>query len=141
MSAAPSSVGNSGDMNMDSVYREALAYDKGLGVTPDFVKACELYRQAADGGNMLAVCGLGCMHEYGRGVDPDYAKAFDLYTRAANSGEVAGFFNLSFMYASGRGVPKNIVKARQLRQRAADGGHRQAALHLPNLDLQHNPDG
>ena len=60
------------------------------GVAPDFAKAVDLLRRAADAGHPDALANLGTMHYYGFGVPKDIAKAHTLYRQAVARGSALG---------------------------------------------------
>lgn len=62
------------------------AYQDGLGVKKDYVKAVEWYQKAAEQGYAEAQCILGAHYVQGKGVEQDYVKAVDWYRKAAEQG-------------------------------------------------------
>ena len=63
-------------------------YEKGLGVTPDYVTAADWYRRAADKGYSRAAINLGSLYEQGLGVAKDQAQALKWYRAAAGLSEL-----------------------------------------------------
>ena len=61
----------------------ALMYEYGEGVTKDYKKAMELFKQAADGGNSTAMINIGYNYEFGEcGQKMDLKKALKWYKKA-----------------------------------------------------------
>ena len=61
--------------------RLGICYETGSGVAQDPAVAANLYRQAAERGNGLALCRLGRLYERGTGVRQDLRQAADLYEK------------------------------------------------------------
>jgi len=76
-------------------------------VPQDDQKAAQLYRQAAEAGNLTAMSNLAVLYQNGRGVPQDHAGALRLYRKCAEAGSAVGQFNLGTMYHHGLGVPKD----------------------------------
>jgi hypothetical protein len=60
-------------------------HEKGLGVPPDYAKAADWYRRAADAGSARAAVNLGYLYEHGLGVPRDAAQATHWYRKATGS--------------------------------------------------------
>ena len=58
-------------------------FEKGLGITPDYVAAAQWYRKAAEQGYSRAQINLGFLYEKGLGVKQDPVKALNWYRKAA----------------------------------------------------------
>ena len=65
---------------------EPFAYLNGTGVAMDVVRARELFEQAANAGNTVAMFNLGLIHQQARGVPQDYVKAREWFEKAAAAG-------------------------------------------------------
>jgi uncharacterized caspase-like protein len=61
-------------------------YERGLAGRPDYAKAVEWYRRAADTGSARAKVNLGYLYERGLGVGRDGAEALRWYRAAAGAG-------------------------------------------------------
>lgn len=110
-------------------------YRKGLGTTPDLVKAAQWYRRAAELGFARAQANLASMYRRGDGVPQDYAEAAKWFERAGHQGHVIAQFNLALMYERGLGVPQSEPKAFAWYYNAARAGHKKAAARLGTLVL------
>ena len=60
-------------------------YEKGLGLSPNYTKAADWYRRAADGGSSRAAVNLGHLYELGLGVPRDTAQAAHWYRKATGA--------------------------------------------------------
>src|SRR5262249_35917756 len=88
-----------------------LLYADGKGVAQDYVKARELYENAAARGAAYAMHNLALLYANGQGVAQDYFKAHELFKKAADMGAAQSMRNLALLYASGQGVTQDYVKA------------------------------
>ena len=89
----------------------------------DYAKAVELWRKAADMGNLWAYNNLGTCYKNGQGVAQDYAKAVELYEKAATQGNANAQVNIGFCYSQGQGVPQDKTKAGYWYGKAAEQGN------------------
>ena len=76
-------------------------YFNGDGVEQDKKKAVELYKRAAELGNVRAMCNLGECYERGEGVPKNMSEAFRLYRQAADLGNAFAMSNLGVCYDRG----------------------------------------
>ncbi|PJI36795.1 hypothetical protein CTI14_72345, partial [Methylobacterium radiotolerans] len=65
----------------------AALYENGQGVKRQQAEAFRLYRQAGEGGNVVAL-NLAALYENGQGVKRQQAEAFRLYRQAGEGGNV-----------------------------------------------------
>ena len=66
-------------------------YRHGHGMAaPDYAKALELFRQAAEQGRAASMNHLGEMYELGQGVEPDLGRALEYFRQAAEKGSAKG---------------------------------------------------
>jgi TPR repeat protein len=65
-------------------------YNKGQGVTQDYVEALRWYRKAADQGNAWAHYSIGLLYQDGRGVPQDKVQARAWMQKAAAKAVAAG---------------------------------------------------
>jgi TPR repeat protein/energy-coupling factor transporter ATP-binding protein EcfA2 len=105
-------------------------YENGYGVAQDYVRARELYEEAANKGEALAMNNLGGLYERGWGVAQDYVRARELYEKAALKSNARATNNLGRLYENGWGVPQDYVKAHELYEKAADKGDPEAMTSL-----------
>ena len=111
----------------EALYRQAVQYEKGDGVTRDLKKALELYKQAAEQGNAEAQYYLGRFYNWGHGVTKDWAEAVKWYKKAS---DVDATYYLGMCYYNGDGVPKDEKLAHDYLRKAADNGNTDAAEFL-----------
>jgi TPR repeat protein len=89
-------------------------------------KAAELYRAAADAGDLAAQNNLGELYETGRGVSRDAAQALVWYRKSAESGFAPAQFNLARLLAFGLGTERDTAAAREWATKAQGQGVAQA---------------
>lgn len=77
-----------------SLYEEGLLHYHGRGVDQDFVKARQLWTQAAELGDTNAQNNLGIIFVCGQGVAPDLQRAVAYYRQAAEGGNVLAQLNM-----------------------------------------------
>ena len=105
------------EMAVEQGYRDAIVplanlyYFGNYGVPLNYARARELYEQAAQFGDGLALNNLGDMVENGRAVAVDYVQARKLYERSAAAGEPMGFVSLAGILSEGHGVTPDPVLA------------------------------
>lgn len=95
-----------------------------------YSKAFQLFKKAADLGNVEALNSLGNMYCRGDGIPKDYKKAFELYEQAAEQGSGWAMYNLGLMYSDGMGMRADYLKAVELYEKAADLGNVDALNNL-----------
>jgi uncharacterized protein len=95
----------------DAQFNLGLLYNKGKGVTQNYVEAVKWYGLAADQGHPGAQLNLGVMYKNGQGVAQNYAEAVKWYRLAADQGTAEAQYNMGIMYKNGQGVPKDDVQA------------------------------
>lgn len=105
-------------------------YYDGAGTEPDYMRATECYRKAADQGHPEAQTSLGFLYENGSGVTRDDVQAVMWYRKAAEQKEPYGQANLGLMYGAGKGVPQDDVEAIKWYRLAADQSHASAQYSL-----------
>jgi TPR repeat protein len=99
-------------------------------VPPDYDKAMEWLRKAAEQGFPHAQSGLGMLYDNGQGTSQDYAEAAKWYRKAADQGDFDGQVNLGVMYHDGRGVQRDYVEAAEWFRKAAERGDSTAQCDL-----------
>ena len=75
--------------------------------------ALEMYRRAAQQGNVDAELKLGDYHYYGYGVPVDLEEAVVNYRVAAEARSAQAMFNLAYMYAHGLGLSRDYHLAKR----------------------------
>lgn len=93
-------------------------YAEGLGVSPDPYKAKSYLQEAADQGQIEAICKLGelAMQE------ENYFEAVKRFKEAADEGYVRAENFLGICYAKGFGVPRNLRMAEEWFRRSDEKG-------------------
>jgi TPR repeat protein len=106
----------------------------------DYVKARQLYEEAAEQGDIEAMFYLGLMYRDGRGVQQDVDRARVLFQnfvqevrRAANRDDPIASFRLGKMLQYGDPVIKDETEALRWITRAAEKGLAEAQFHLSRL--------
>lgn len=92
-----------------------MRYYDGIGreQPPDYEKALQWFRRAADQGNAEAQARVGMMYHFGRGVPRDDAEAARWYLLSANQGYGWAQLQLFNMYQQGVGVPRDQQEAKK----------------------------
>jgi TPR repeat protein len=108
-----------------AAYMLARLYRDGTGVAPDLKRSAELFKSAADRGNLAAAQAVGDLYYSGIDGKPDYKSALSYYLTAIQGGQLLRAERAAAMLAQGTGGPVNAAKARELWLRAAED--RQAA--------------
>ena len=96
----------------------------------DFTRAAELWRPAANAGDINALFYLGVLHDQGQGTPKDPGQAFRYYERAAVLGHDIASFNLGNAYKHGRGTVRSEKLATYWWQKAAELGVANAQFNL-----------
>ncbi|MBU5679197.1 serine/threonine-protein kinase [Blautia sp. MSJ-9] len=109
----------------------AYMYECGVGVSQDYEKALELYKQAADCGLGVAMTTMGTIYWQGLlGQEIDNAEAVKWYEKAIENGDAAAMNYLAYMYEHGEGVSKDNEKALELYEEAVENGSVSAMNNL-----------
>jgi tetratricopeptide (TPR) repeat protein len=93
-------------------------------------EAVELYRDAADRGDLRAMVSLGLISETGDGAPKDLKLAYSLYDRAAAGGSSDGAINLAVALVRGVGIERDVGRAEQLLRTASEAGSAIATYNL-----------
>ena len=94
----------------------------------DYVRAVNILRPLASGGDAEAQATIGVMYADGKGVAKNVVEGVKWYRLAAAQGEVDGQHNLALMYAMGQGVIKDYVRAHMWFNLSAAAGYQQAGI-------------
>ncbi|GBB90853.1 hypothetical protein RclHR1_17970002 [Rhizophagus clarus] len=111
--------------NMDNQQNIILLGDffrHGIGIKKDEKKAFELYKVAAEKGNIKSIYQLGECYFYGTGTGKNVFEAFKLYESAAEKGDINAINDLAYCYQHGIGIIKDEIKAFKLYKEAAEKG-------------------
>ncbi|CAB4419745.1 unnamed protein product [Rhizophagus irregularis] len=105
-------------------------YKHGIGTEKDEIKAFELYKKAAEKGQIDLTCMLGKCYQNGEGTEKNLEKAFHWFQKAAENGDEEAIFNLAKCYYNGEGTEKNLEKAFYWLQKATENGDEKAMFIL-----------
>ena len=119
--------------NADDLLKQGIAYENGDGVEQDFTHAAELYKQAADLGNVKAMFWFGFLYEKGNGVEQSYSKAKEWYEKAAAHYHVTAMLRIGYLYKNGNGVEQSYGEAKEWYEKAAEHDHAVAMLRIGYL--------
>lgn len=111
-------------------YREGLNYTQGVGVSQDYARGMQSFKQAARLGSADAAYLVGMGYLTGRGVTRDYSTAAQWLEIANRAGHNPATFQLGKLYLKGQGVSQDKEWGALLLGLAATGGHAQAMLEL-----------
>ena len=125
------------DNDAQEEYRQGLKYLSGLktysgkeSFVPDYKKAFEHFKKAADKGYNPAQIILGGMYEDGQGVEQDYKQAVYWYQKAAEQGNADAQCQLALMYKNGYGVEQDYKQTVFWWKKAAEQGNTTAQNNL-----------
>lgn len=121
--SAPRAPSQSAGVFADEETRLAERFYHGIGIEKDRARAVELYRHAAEAGNLGAQDSLGCALLYGEGCEANPEEAVKWFARAAEMEYPSAMNNLAFCYLTGKGVPRDDHKGFVWAKAAADLGH------------------
>ena len=88
--------------DVDDLCNLGCKYLNGDGVSRDYKKAAEYFRNAAEQGHAIAQYNLGLMYELGDGVPQSYSNAFSWYLKAAEQGLARAQYDLASLYERGK---------------------------------------
>nr|WP_067298071.1 SEL1-like repeat protein [Marinobacterium profundum] len=111
-------------------YREGLNFTQGVGVSQDYARGMNAFKQAARLGSADAAYMAGMGYLTGRGVAPDDASAARWLEIANRAGHTPATFQLGKLYLNGKGVEQDRAWGALLLGLAAINGHSQAMLEL-----------
>lgn len=114
---------NDDDVRANELYSNGLKYYNGIGVEQDYLKAVELFIQAADLGSINAYHKLGLCYEFGYGVETDYEKSYGFFLVAANNGDMYAQNTIGYYLDHGYGVERNKVEAFYWFMKSAEQGN------------------
>ena len=111
--------------------RLGAAYESGVGIEQNYVKARECYEKSAAQNHVYGQCSLGEYYELGKGgLTVDYAEALKYYTLSSQQGNLRAYYRLGDLYYFGRGVAEDKGRAAEYYQNAADRGDFDATQKL-----------
>lgn len=98
--------------------KDVLEMKGKLSVDPPSNQQLDVWRQAANNGNVDAQYNLGFIYHKGDGVHIDYREALKWYQMAAEQGHLKAQCYIGEMYLNGLGVKKNNRMAMEWYQKA-----------------------
>ncbi|GBC02728.1 hypothetical protein RclHR1_04780015 [Rhizophagus clarus] len=116
--------------NSNSVFLLGVFNHFGIGINVNKQMAFELYRKAANSGNVFGITSLGFCYINGIGTSFNGQRAFYLCKKAAKLGNRRGICNLGCCYENQIGTIANYNKAFELYQKAANLGNIRAINNL-----------
>jgi TPR repeat protein len=111
-----------------------MLYEKGEGVSQDYIESLKWYRKAADQGDAKAQYNLGRIYNLGQGVSQNYNEGLKWTTKAANQGNAHAQAILGLMYEQGQGVTRDYSEAVKWYRRAAEQGDKSAQKLLDHAE-------
>ncbi|RLA74275.1 MAG: hypothetical protein DRG78_21465 [Epsilonproteobacteria bacterium] len=83
-------------------------------------KAVQLYKKAANQGNLYAQLRLGNLYKKGVGIRRDDQQAAHWFLQAAKQGDSVAQYNIAYFYYNGIGIAKNKKEAEKWFEKAAE---------------------
>ena len=115
------------------LYDLGLIYENGKGQATDFVKAGDLYQEAADLGVAQAMTQLAGLYFKGEGVSKDEDLALTWYRKAADLGNADALYQLGLLSETGVAMSLNLSEALHYYQASSDKGNAKATLALARM--------
>ena len=121
-------------MTPQELFELALSYYNGTDNIPqDYLKAYDLFLEAAKAGHVGAQSYLGRMLCMGEGVEKNYDEAVKWLRLAAERGDADAQNRLGIRYEGGQGVEQDYIEAARLFKLSAEQGHSKAQVNLAVL--------
>lgn len=118
-------------MTPQELFELALSYYNGTDNIPqDYLKAYDLFLEAAEAGHVGAQSYLGRMLSMGEGVEKNYDKAVKWLKLAAEAGDADAQNRLGVRYEYGQGVNQDYTEAARMFKLSAEQGHAKAQVNL-----------
>ncbi|HSG02093.1 MAG TPA: tetratricopeptide repeat protein [Marinobacterium sp.] len=108
-------------------------YYFGTGVSQNYSRAFEFYKDAERLGDLPATQYIGYMYQHGLGVSTDHEKALYWYAKAAERGHEGAQYSLGYMHEYGVGTVINYAESRRWYEAAARQGHVTAMRQLGQI--------
>lgn len=120
--------------NAEAQYALAELYLKGDGVGRDYRVAAQLFRRAAEKGNLArAQYALGLLYQRGLGVPKNDVEAVLWWQKAADQSFMPAITWVGLSLLEGRGIQKDEEAARKMLERAAEGDEPNAQYTLGRI--------
>ena len=117
--------------NYDAQYALAELYLKGDGVPKSYPAAAQMFRRAADKGNLArAQYALGLLYQRGLGVQKSDVEAVLWWQKAAAQNFMPAITWVGLSLLEGKGIQKDEEAARKMLERAAEGDEPNAQYTL-----------
>src|SRR5207244_3963841 len=94
---------DSGDRSLSEIRHLGYCYQYGIETEKNEIGAFELYKKAAEKGDIDSIHQLGYCYQHGIGTEKDEIKSFELYKEAADKGHNVSTYNLGKCYEDGIG--------------------------------------
>jgi TPR repeat protein len=89
----------------------------------NYEEAINLYKKAANKGNVRAMVLIGNLYREGKEIPQNYQEAMSWYKKAGNEGDSYSLARIGDMYGDGLGVNQDYSEAIQWYKKAADRGN------------------
>jgi TPR repeat protein len=117
----------------DLAFHFYYGYQKdGLNIEPDYKKAFEWFRKAAEQGNVEAQGFLAHCYASGEGIGQNYTEAAKWLEKSAEQGDKISQNILGIYYSKGQGVTQDYAEAAKWYCKAAEQGFAKAQYNLGN---------
>lgn len=118
-------------IDLDALVREGKRLQRNKqGMTPEDIRAFQLFHQAAVAGHPEAQLLVFYCYRDGHGVRADVAKALEWLHTSAESGFADAQCALGYCYKQGQGIPENYAEAVKWFRKAAEKGEPYAQNNL-----------
>lgn len=130
---------------LNAVYLVAEAFEKGLGVEKDDVKATQYFEAAAMTGDPIAQFKLGYRLLRGLGCKQNIARAFEMQLESASQNFGPAMHNVADHYFNGIGVAQSYITAAKWFEKAAieehvvESGFNLACMYKDGLGVEQDP--
>ena len=118
------------DANSQDLFKQAKAYDLGIGVKADKRKAASLYREAMNQGDKKAKHNLAIMLIVGDDGIADKPTGIRMLQELADEGEALSIYTLGGCYMNGNGVAHDTAKGLELYHTASAMGQGEATYSI-----------
>lgn len=126
-------------MTPQELFELALSYYNGTDNIPqDYLKAYDLFLEAAEAGHIEAQSYVGRMLSLGEGIQKNYEEAVKWLKLAAEAGDADAQNRLGVRFERGQGVDQDYIEAARLFQLSAEQGHDKAMVNLAVLYKEGN---
>lgn len=128
-----------GTVDLDALVREAKRIQGNPGMTPENIRAFNLFFRAAMAGHAEAELEVGTCFAFGIGIECDSEEGFRWFTRAASKRNLNAQFMLGLSHSLGKGVPQDYRNGYAWFRLASDGGLKEATKKAAALASAMSP--